>query len=840
MATIKFYTLGNNQLKYLQASKLFSIDEFSAWLTINATATTLNNIQYIKNELEIGINLDLSQTYSQPEQKIHYVSIQNSGEGIYYYYVKNTTWRSKSAVRLELVMDVLNTFKDGTDYTFKENTRIIREHKNRFKITDRKITIEYYITQQIGYLDMGDSITFINDHGDICFSGTIDDIDQYHCTITITSSERTEDIETSINYFISDPFEINKNGANYYFIAIENTQDYSIYTSKFRDIDYVNENINPILQCGSAEGEKIEHNKTLLQQDWYLLYRNQNNPDPDSLLNPVECYLIPENDTDVSIGVITSGTIKPSSLENGILYFIPLYVVGSNSPLYAEAYNQSIDLSNGVHLGGTSYANGFEYVVLSKTNDGKLQVVYNKTEYINADDDFVIDKQNIYKDLNYIVFYNNPCYYYKSATYPSNLHTLFGTDLNTSNRSNWSATSVGEIISSVDYIDRTDPKNIKLIKLPYCPYNFTITSNRLDVANSDWNYTNLQQADHTWLKCLKLSDLNTALHGTFTIGAGTPTKNPLPNLRMVSFNTSLTDLRKDASYESKLFHSEFYQPTYFYDSFAFKIQLEKCDIDNYLSSRNLVVNFDMTRTINSKFLFTFASYYLKNGEQNYANCMPIARNNEEVLYNVPYINYIRTGYQYDIKNKNISNISNAIGVGLSATSFAVSLALPSVPLKVAGVVASAVSMAMSVKNAVVSAQQNENSISQKLTQYQNQTASVSGSDDVDLMSVYAENRLKYLVYEPTSNMKDLLFKLFFYAGYSANRMGIPTHNNRMNFDYLECDAVIEATNKNMTQEIINEIVNSYKNGVTFIHRTSRVSNAWDMEQKYENWEKIFF
>ena len=141
-----------------------------------------------------------------------------------------------------------------------------------------------------------------------------------------------------------------------------------------------------------------------------------------------------------------------------------------------------------------------------------------------------------------------------------------------------------------------------------------------------------------------------------------------------------------------------------------------------ISENNLDVNFDMTRTINSKFLFTFASYYLKNGEQNYANCMPIARNNEEVLYNVPYINYIRTGYQYDIKNKNISNISNAIGVGLSATSFAVSLALPSVPLKVAGVVASAVSMAMSVKNAVVSAQQNENSISQKLTQYQNQTA----------------------------------------------------------------------------------------------------------------------
>ena len=817
MATIKFYTLGNNQLKYLQASKLFSIDEFSAWLASNASATTLNNIQYIKNELEIGINLDLSQTYSQPEQKIHYVSIQNSGEGIYYYYVKNTTWRSKSAVRLELVMDVLNTFKDGTDYTFKENTRIIREHKNRFKITDRKITIEYYITQQIGYLDIGDSITFINDHGDICFSGTIDDIDQYRCTITITSSETTENIETSINDFISDPFEINKNGANYYFIEIANTQDYSIYTSKFRDIDYVNENINPILQCGSAEGEKIEHNKTLLQTDWYLLYRNSNDPDPDVLTNPVECYLIPNaSGIQVDTGVITGGRLIPSYLEENKFYFFRV----DSGQTYTTNTGHSFS-----YYGGTA-----RYVMVNKVGD-KITATF-----IQVAAGPVLTIQNTW-DCDYLTISPLPAYYaIEDYGY------IFASDLNDKDYSNTlTETLTYKTLDDITQVDRTDAKNIKLIKLPYCPYDFTIAGSVIKITLApEWEVVSLNQSGRGPIICLHLKDLNTDLHGTFTIGAGSTTKNPLPNLRMAGFSTSLTDLRKDASYESKLFHSEFYQPTYFYDSFAFKIQLEKCDIDSYLSSRNLVVNFDMTRTINSKFLFTFASYYLKNGEQNYAKCMPIARNNEEVLYNVPYINYIRTGYQYDIKNKNISNISNAIGVGLSATSFAVSLALPSVPLKVAGVVASAVSMAMSVKNAVVSAQQNENSISQKLTQYQNQTASVSGSDDVDLMSVYAENRLKYLVYEPTSNMKDLLFKLFFYAGYSANRMGIPTHNNRMNFDYLECDAVIEATNKNMTQEIINEIVNSYKNGVTFIHRTSRVSNAWDMEQKYENWEKIFF
>ena len=816
MGIIKLYTLGDNQLKYLQASKLFSIDNFSTWLAGIGTSTTISDVQYQKNALELGINLDLSQSYAQPEQKIHYVSIQNTGESAYYYYVKNTTWRSKSAVRLELVMDVLNTFKDGTDYTFKENTRIIREHKNRFKITDRKITIEYYITQQIGTLIEGDSITFINDHGDTCFSGTIDDIDQYRCTITITSSETTENIQNSINDFISDPFEINKNGANYYFISIANEEDYSITTTKFRDIDYVNENINPILQCGSAEGEKIEHNKTLLQTDWYLLYRNTNDPDPDVLTNPVECYLIPNaSGIQVDSGVIAGGRLIPSYLEENKFYF------------FRVDSGQTYTLSDGHTF---AYAGGSNrYVMINKVGD-KLTATF--IQVLTG----VLTIQGTW-DCDYMGVSPLPAYYSID-----NYGFIIAGELSTKDYSNeFTNTLTYKELDDVSKVDRTDAKNIKLIKLPYCPYDFTIVSNILKVSLApEWEVVSLTQSGGGVIVCLKLKDLNTDLHGTFTIGTGSPTKNPLPNLRMTSFNTSLTDLRKDASYESKLFHSEFYQPTYFYDSFAFKIQLEKCDIESYLSSRNLVINFDMTRTINSKFLFTFASYYLKNGEQNYAKCMPIARNNEEVLYNVPYINYIRSGYQYDIKNKNISNISNAIGVGLSATSFAVSLALPSVPLKVAGVVASAVSMAMSVKNAVVSAQQNENSISQKLTQYQNQTASVSGSDDVDLMSVYAENRLKYLVYEPTSNMKDLLFKLFFYAGYSANRMAVPTHNNRMNFDYLECDAVIEVTNKNMTDEIIAEIVNSYKNGVTFIHKTNRVVDAWDIEQKYENWEKIFF
>lgn len=841
MATIKFYTLGENKLKYLQAGKLLSIDDFAVWLASTGSATSVSDVQYIKNGLEIGINLDLSQTYAQPDQKIHYVSIQNTGEStIYYYFVKNTTWRAKSTVRLELVMDVLNTFKDGTDYTFKENTRINREHKNRFKIVNRKITIQFYIVQEVGYLQAGDTIDFINEHGDLCFSGVIDDIDEQRTTITITSSQTNEQIEDYINDFIEDPFEMNKNASNYYLITFTE-DDWEIYLTKFRDIDYVRENINPILQNGSAEGTKIEHSKSLLQTDWYLLYRNQEDPNPDSLVNPVECYLIPESEMEISTGSITTAQITPATLEAGKIYFIPIYCRGiTDAYIDFTSYNQSLTLSNGVSIGGHDYTDEVSYVAVTKNQDNTLNIVFNKLVYDNNSGAarFALSQEIIYKNIPYITIEQSPTYYGKSTSNTLTTIEIFEDLLNTIDRESFTYTGTGLHINGIDLLDKTDAKNIKLIKLPYCPYDFNITGDKVDIVGTNWNYEDLEQADHSHIKMLKLNDLNTKLNGSFDINDAS--KNPLPNLLKGSFTPALTDLRKDASFESKLYHSEFYQPTYVYDSFAFRIQLEKCDIDSYISSRKLTIKFTTTRTINSKFMFTFATYYLRNGEENYAKYLPIARNNEEVLYNVPYVNYIRTGYQYDIKNKNISNISNAIGIGLSAGSMAVSLAMPSAPLKIAGVVASFVSMAMSVKNAVVSAQQNENSINQKLQQYQNQAASVSGSDDVDLMSEYAENRLKYLVYEPTAVMKDLLFKLFFYAGYSSNKMGVPTHNNRVNFDYLECDAVIETTNKNMTQEIISEIVNCYKNGVTFIHRTSRIVDIWDIEQKYENWEKIFF
>ena len=813
MSTIKLYNLGNNQLKLLQATKLFSIDNFSSWIS-SFVSQTISSAQYIKNELELGINLDLSQSYSQPANTLHYVSIQNESETqVYYYYVKKTQWRSKSAVRLELVMDVLNTFKDGVDYNFKENTRIVREHRNRFNAKTRTITISWYIDAMYGTLDDGDEVNLVNDNGDICFTGIIETITAQEVTIRITSNESDDDIKQSINDYTSDPFELNEIGSSDYYRVSIDTDDFEIKRVLWRNIDYIAEGINPLLQCGDAIGVKLEKPEPL-NVDWYLLYRNQNDPD-DSLVNPVDCFLIPSSSIETDSGVIVNGRLIPSFIEEGKYYY------------FQFLNTETITLSNGVTL---SFSSGSRNIVLITKASGKLTASHIIS--VDVNNAYVL---SFYDDLEYITFSPVPVSYAKEDNFiPTSEHnTLYylvydKTFNNTSNST----------LDSIDKLDRTDAKNIKLIKLPYCPYNFSVSGSNILEIDSDpnWELSSLTQAGGGVIYCLHLLDLTLNLESQMSYGV--VDYNPFIDLKMTSLDISVDDLRGDASLESKLLHSEFYQPTFCYDSFAFKVAMEKCDVDSYIDNgRNLIIKFNMTKTINSKFMFTFTSYYLKNAEENYAKYLPIARNNEEVLYNVPYINYIRSGYNYEIKAKNIQQASAWFGVGASALTTISAWAFAPAPLKVAGVIAGLVSMVTTIKTAIQTTISNENALSQKKAELQNQASSVAGSDDVDLMSVYAENRLKYLAYKPTEVIQDLLFKLFFYAGYNTNRLGVPSHNNRLNFDYLECEAVIESTNKNMTSEIISEIVNCYKNGVTFIHFVGRRdTNQWDLEQKYENWE----
>ena len=821
MSTVKLYYTDRgtsyNQWELLP-HKLLVVEDIVSYLATKS-ALTISNFQYQKCEFEMGINVDLAQSYSQPKTSVSfkYVSIQNADEQVHYYFVRKAIWRSKTCVRFELVMDVLNTFQEGYDYIWKANTKITREHKDRYVRTDRKCSVSIVWTnlQQVGTLTEEDEVKLVNDHGDTVFTGIIKDIDDNSVLIAIENPVAESNYWSLITPYINDRFDLEKTNdpATYYSFEPERTDDFEFTTTfkYYRNVDYVAEGINPVL-IRKTSPVNIERSG-ILKQNWYLVYRNTNDPDPTQYVNPVECYLVPEESLKTDSGVITEGRLVPSWLEEGKWY------------LFAVQSGKTATLSNGSSV---SYTSGYFKRLLITKAGGKIAVMY--VYCSDRGDDLQVAWQ--YDDISYIDFTGLPIKYHVYTSSPSITAYLL---MNETFPNDFENTGPYNDIDGIDELDRADAKNIKVIKLPYCPFDFEYTGDVLNLdGRTDWDRASFSQSRGGTMHALHLLDSNIQLKGTLVAGS----TNPFLNLKMNFSDFNITDLRDMNEVDSKLFHSAFYSPSYVYDSFALKVDLEKCDLSYYITNGvlNNVINFTMTKTINSKFMFALANYVCDKSDVNFYNVLPIARNNEEVLYNVPYINYIRTGYQYDIKNKNISNLSNAIGLGMSGVSMGVALAMPSAPLKAAAVVGALVSMAMSIKSTVVSAVQGEENIKQKLSQYQNQAASVLGSDDVDLMSEYCDNRLKYMVYEPTDNMKALLNDLFFYAGYSSNRMGVPTHNNRVNFDYLECDASIEAV-ATMPQECLDELITCFKNGVVYMHKTSRAIDKWDFEQKYENWEK---
>ena len=822
-STIRLYQATPSSNWELLPHKLFIVDDIESYLATK-TFNTYTLVQYQKPTLELSIVLDLSQTYAEPlNSGFKYARIENSDDTghYYYYFVKSIDWRAKSAVRFNLVMDVLNTFKEGTHYSFKDSTKITREHKDRFILDDTstEVTLNYYLDGYEGELNTNDEVDVKDENNTTLFSGIVVSADQYKMTLTVSLT--VEEISALLEG--EERLSVKKNEYNYYDISLESV---SYNVKVFRNIDYVPENINPPLQCGNSEGKFIEHKTSKLAIDWYLLYRNQNDP-TDSLVNPVNCFLIPSENINVDSGYVENGRIVPSWLETGTFYY---FRVVDNSGDPARSYT----LSNGTVISDSDTSHKTT-MVISKAGD-KISVQVVKAMYGSS---------NVEVIGNYITDYITasavPCKYNDDDTFWATTYANYYTNITYPNTFNNSGTY--NTLDTIDEVDRTDAKNIKLIKLPYVPYNFSFTGTTMKIVDDDkWELVQLTQSGGGVIYVLKLKDITTKLNSE--INSSYLNEHPLRNLyrnNLTTLNPQNTTLRSaDTSYnnESKLFNSEFYRPTYVYDSFQYVVQLEKCEISYYIANgvTSFYIDFDVTRTINSKFMFTFKTLSLRNATENYAKYMPIARNNEEVLYNVPYINYIRTGYNYDIKNRNLSNLSNVVGLGLSTAGMVASFVVPSTPLKALGIVTSLISMAMSVKNTISSAMSNQMSIDRKLQETKMQTASVSGSDDVDLMSVYAENRLKYLVYEPTAIMKNMLYNLFFFAGYNSQRMGLPSHNTRLNFDYLECDAVINKIS-NIPDDCLSELINSFKNGVTYIHKTNRTTDKWDFEQKYENWEK---
>lgn len=407
-------------------------------------------------------------------------------------------------------------------------------------------------------------------------------------------------------------------------------------------------------------------------------------------------------------------------------------------------------------------------------------------------------------------------------------------------------------IGTIDDIDRTDPKLLKILALPYRPI-YTKWSKVVSSGNTYWGFDLPKEwgiEDLGTYKLMKRVSSNITKPFSsefFEIRTSDDIfYDPLDKIRsqtIIEFGD--TSVKRNIKYETKLLHSDYYLSKFVYDSFIYNFKYQDINV----GSSTFKMNFMVSSTMNSKMMFEFndtqfVGYDGEKGliidDQDYSNLVYIARNNELPVYNSAFINYIRTGYNYDVKTKN-RQLRNDIISGVITTTGAIISAVAGGPVGVAGAVGLGVASATKFYNTISQTAQAEQNIAQKLKSTEMQGLSVIGSDDIDLMSAYADNnKAKNVRYEVSPKMKKCLYDLFYYCGYIANYQGIPNTKTRTWFNFVQAEPVYKYE-QNFPQELLEELSKRFREGITYLHKVqitenNETTNKWDFEQEMENWE----
>ena len=617
-------------------------------------------------------------------------------------------------------------------------------------------------------------------------------------------------------------------------------------------IDRYSENISPMLYGGAKYF--LQEKGQLAPTDWYLIYKNQNDPS-DSLVNPVNCFICASQQTSFVQASGTSGTYNQTAIwkilakingysEDEVLLFqhdvangsipygsvIGLLFCGQFDNPNCQFTISSPDVSGTYTLHSSSEANNLYIIPMRRMQPNNIELwmflipnsdkilvenmIFNTSVGITDSFSFSFTNGKIARTITDELADNQA---WMLTTYQPQAPFFMG---------------AGSVLAvdGINQVDRTDPKLIKIIKLPYCPANVVIGEDGYLRFGDEYNYD-------VNAHMLKVNRLSTTFSRILDIDMPlTAWSNPF-----AEYDYSLvvkTDREKSYEMETKLFHSDYYLPKIIYDSYTFVFQLEL--MTNRPNDR-WQIQFNVSNTVNSRFMFTFLDYVCENNEtRDYNNIMYVARNNDCVIFNQQYINYIRTGYNYDkkslelLKEKLDTSYNFGIGSGaISAFNRGLPQALSSNVLGLASTFAGwGVSMAeQSVMNNYAKIEA-EMQLEAKKVQLQNQSTGVMDANDVDLLNVYSRNKLALKFYEVSPRMKKALFNLFYYNGYICEEQGIPDTTSRLRFNYVQAEIVFVKT-PNLPQEMIDQLKDLYKVGITFLHA---YNGQIDYDQKYENWE----
>lgn len=604
-----------------------------------------------------------------------------------------------------------------------------------------------------------------------------------------------------------------------------------------RKIDEEPEGINPI-QVKQSELTITDANIDDLY--WYLIYKTEQ--DASKLNeNPVKCYLCASKD--LKINQTTGDTsITLGNLSKNYTYF------------FLDVENKA---GSGFSVTTTS-TNTFTLNEESGSSTAKVLVIrYDNTEakwfvgslFYDNNDVYTKNKRILYEDSVELTFINglSQGYYY---TVNKNITDYYEYRyLATISNRYLTGTSGDVYIKSIKTLDKTDTTIMKIINTPYCPINMTKANNIWSFPDT-WEYSREQQY-------LKLKDLDSE----FLRSIRTLT---LPNTTYKIIDTNkLTGLRNN-DLESKIYHSDITSLSFIYDSFLKSYRREAC-ITN--EEPTVEIKFKQSNNIISNMLFDFTPGTGQGYKQieAFENILPCTRNNEVTIYSSDYLNYMRTGYNFDKKANSLTLSQNIINTGIGLVGAGISNKLTTriellkaqdktsdyiqsgdyfkayksiknervVTNSIAAnqMIGLGINAGQAFTNTIFQALQQANSLKAKQANLAIQKASVSGSDDLNLMKYYSGNKLVMYEFGPIEIVKNNICDIFYYTGYAVNKQEMPNMFSRSNFNFIQCDPIFTTASTNkFIKPYLEDIKLRFNLGVTVYH------NADDFDQVKENLE----
>lgn len=566
--------------------------------------------------------------------------------------------------------------------------------------------------------------------------------------------------------------------------------------------------------------------------NWYAVYYS----DTTSESSPIRTYLLPEDSRTLTVN--TKYYSNDISIEDNILYML----LGSEHSGDVITFN-NVSTTMGIDSGydetefilfkgygtwnsGTPIDDKFH---LCKINI-KHNANYNSTSRIeitsasgtSATFAFTTNySKKLYKancpNSSYLDIFTN------SAS-PFAEHRIFSTEYVSAG----TTATVSATLNSFKDISLVDPHLVKVVKLPYFPFNYSTSSSLFyeEVNNSFNNF-----------KALRVKD------------TASMTGNIISKYKVDMSVEQPNDLYThaiDIAYESKFYNSAYAYYALEYGPYSVIARPEKYNLEegNYVLQvtysqaklkSDLYFNVQMMQTDG----LVTGYLYFKDG---YSLSSPFELklvsdiNNEVPIYTSDYVNYVKTGYNYDKASVRRQATVNSINAGISLVSGGLLAATGGIGLAAGvGVATRGLTSAIGVINSTIAS---EAQIEKKLNSYKNSSTGISGVSDVELRELYGDFKAYITQYEPTLELCDELLNLWHKYGYASTRIGTPNTDTRIYFNFVKLKECYFVDNTCLKQysEYLDEIKELYLEGIYYYHL---VNNNYLVNKEYENFEKIF-